>query len=403
MNGLSVALGLFRTPGIGPFLIGRALAATAGWMERITLGWLMWDATGSATAVGVLAFVRLAPSIVLGPLGGVLADRRGSTAILAACQAATVPVALLAAALVAGEVAGPAALLALGAASGVLQALAIGPNKSAVSEVAPRQHLATAIPLSSVTFNAAAFVGPALAGSMIVAFGAAWVFALVAVGAGAFAVILARLPRAHGTPSPPQGAMLAMAEATRAAVRHPVIGPLLWLHVSFSLLMRPIVELLPAVAGKLVGAGPQTLGLLTAAMGLGAFAGSLWLTWRSGSPGLVRPVLLAAVAACLAAFLLALGSGVLQAAACFAALGGALVIRAAGGNTLVQLLVEDRYRGRVMSVWGTTLRIGAALGGLALGALSDVFGMGLVIALAALAALASILPVALLLRRTGLS
>ena len=402
MNGLGVALALFRTPGIGPFLIGRTLAATAGWMERIALGWLMWEATGSATAVGVLAFVRLAPSIVLGPWGGVLADRRGSTLMLAACHAAAVPVALLAAGLVAAGQAGPGVLMALGAASGGFQSLAIGPNKSAVSEVAPRQYLATAIPVASVTFNAAAFVGPALAGVLIASVGAAAVFVLVATGAGAFAAILARLPRAPRTAAPAQAAVAAFSEATRVAARHAVIGPLLWLHVSFSLLMRPIVELLPAVAAKLVGAGPQTLGLLTAAMGAGALAGSLWLTWRSGAPGLVRPVLLAAVAACGAALTLALGSGTPLSAACFATLGGALVIRAAGGNTLVQLVVEDRYRGRVMSVWGTTLRIGAALGGLALGVLADAFGMKPVIALAALSAFVSILAVAPRLHRADL-
>jgi MFS family permease len=181
-------------------------------------------------------------------------------------------------------------------------------------------------------------------------------------------------------------------------MRHPVIGPLLLLHVSFSVLMRPIVELLPAVAGQLVGGGATTLGFLTAAMGLGAFGGSLWLTWRSDRPGLLSPVLGSAFVACGAALLLGASNGAAQAAVAFAALGGALVVRAAGANTVVQLLVEDHARGRVMALWGTILRLGAAVGGLLLGVIADLVGMQIVIVLIALLAFASVLPLVLRLR-----
>jgi len=402
MNGLRVAVQLFRTPGIGPFLAGRAVAATGIWMERIALGWLMWEATGSAGWVGALAFARLIPTALFGPWGGVLADRAGAIRVLQAAYAATGALAVLIAAIVLAGMAGPTALLVLGTVSGALQALANGPMKSALSDVAPRHLLATAVPVGSVTFNAAAFVGPALAGVTIAAFGAAPVFLAVAATAMLFFAILSRLPRTAPEPSPRETALNAFTDAGRIAARHPLIGPLLLLHLAFALLMRPIVELLPAVAGVLLDGGPATLGLLTSAMGVGAFAGSLWLTWRSGSPGLLRPVLGAAAAACIAALLLAASRTDLEAALCFAGFGGALVVRAAGGNTVVQLEVEDRYRGRVMAIWGTILRLGAALGGLVLGLAADAFGMRAVIAAAALLALASIVPVARLLRRKRL-
>lgn len=401
MNGLRIAVELFRTPGIGPFLTGRTLAAAAIWMERIALGWLIWDATGSATWVGTLAFVRLAPSLLFGPWGGILADRFGGVAVLRACYGVTALLALAMAAVVVAGLAEPLTLLVLGTASGALQALANGPMKSAVSDVAPRHRLATAVPVASVTFNVAAFIGPAIAGVLIATVGAASVFALVAASAAGFTLILARLPAGTPAPAAAQSALRAFGEAGGAAMRHPVIGPLLLLHVSFSVLMRPIIELLPAVAGALAGGGPATLGTLTASMGFGAFVGSLWLTWRSGNPRLLGPVLAAAALACLAALLLAASRNELQAALCFAALGGALVIRAAGGNTVVQLAVEDRYRGRVMAIWGTALRLGAAAGGLALGVLADALGMRAIIAAAALLAFLSILPVMLRLRGAG--
>lgn len=223
MNGLRVAAGLFRTPRIGPFLIGRMLAATAVWMERLAFGWMMWAATGSATMVGLLAFVRLAPSLILGPWGGVLADRRGSILVLASCYAASVPVALLAAMLALAAEVGPATVLALGAASGALQAIANGPMKSAVSDVAPRAHLATAVPLASVTFNLAAFFGPAMAGMLIAISGPPVVFLLAALGFGAFVLVLVRLPRTASAPSPQHGAIRAFGEAGLSAMRHPVI------------------------------------------------------------------------------------------------------------------------------------------------------------------------------------
>ena len=389
MSGLRIAASLFRAPQIGPFLIGRTMAATASWMERLALGWLMWEATGSAAMVGGLAFVRLAPSLVLGPWGGVLADRRGSVLVLAACYAASVPLAVAAMMLAMFGILGPEVLLALGAASGALQSIANGPMKSAVSDVTPRAHLATAVPVASVTFNLAAFVGPAIAGGLIAAIGAAPVFLLAAIGFLAFVLVLMRLPRAARVPSPRQGTVLAFSEAGRHALRHPVIGPLFLLHVSFSVLMRPIVEVLPAVSGQLFGGGASTMGLLTASSGLGAFAGSLWLTWRSDRPGLRLRVLGAALAACCAALAVGASEHAPQAAIAFAALGGALVVRAAGANTIIQLLVEDHFRGRVMAMWGTILRIGAGLGGLFLGILADSVGMRPAILLAAVFALLS--------------
>lgn len=402
MNGLRIAVGLLRTPRLGPFLIGRTLAATAIWMERIALGWLIWEATGSAAWVGALAFLRLAPGMVFGPWGGVLADRRGGIAVLRGCYAALALVSAAAAVAVAAGIAGPVVLMLVGTLSGALQSLAAGPLKSAITEVAPRRVLATAVPVASVTFNAAAFVGPAIAGAMIAAAGAAAVFAAVAVLAAGFAAVLAGLPAPVPAPAPARGALRAVAEAGGVAARHPLIGPLMALHIAFSLLMRPIVELLPAVVGGLAGGGSTMLGLLTGATGIGAFAGSLWLTWRSGSPRLVRPVLGAAGLACAAVLALAAGTGATQAALALATLGGALVVRAAGGTTLVQLAVADAYRGRILAIWGTVLRVGAAAGGAVLGVAADAFGIRAAMAVAALLALACLIAVLRRLRAEAL-
>lgn len=379
---------------MGPFLAARAVAATGIWMERIGLGWLVWEATGSAGWVGALAFVRLAPTAFFGPWGGVLADRVGSLRVLRASYLAAAAVSLATAVLVLAGAAGLTALLLLGTASGMLQAIANGPMKAALSEVSPRRLLATAIPLGSVTFNLAAFVGPALAGGMLATSGAAPVFVTAALASALFVGVLVQLPNAPPSGAARGPAIQAFAEAAGAAARDPVIAPLLLMHTVFSLLMRPVIDLLPAVAGGLFGGGPETLGLLTAAMGLGALAGSLWLTWRSGSGELGRRILGAACLAVVAAAALALAATEVQAALCIAALGGALVVRAAGGNTVVQLEVEDALRGRVMSIWGTVLRLGSAVGGLALGLAADRFGFQVSIVVAAVLAALSIPPVA---------
>lgn len=399
MSGWHAAADVLRAPYMAAFLAGRTVAATGIWLERIGLAWIVWEMTGSASWVGVLAFVRLAPTAIFGPWGGVLADRIGSIGVLIFAYLGAALVSLAVAVLLVLGWLGLAAILVLAGISGSLQALANGPMKAAISEVSPRHLLATAVPLGSVTFNLASFIGPAIAGIVLAMAGPTPVFIGAAATAAMFGIVLLRTPRQQMAATGHGPALAAFADAIAEARSDPVIAPLLALHVVFAILMRPVIDLLPVVVGELVDGGPGALGFLTGAMGLGALAGSLWLTWRSDDDRLRRRVLLGAGTAAVAAALLAFATTEWQAAACLLLFGAALVVRGAGGNTLVQMVVEDSYRGRVMSIWGMVLRLGAAIGGLGLGIAADMFGLRPVLLVAAALALASVLPVTRALRR----
>lgn len=399
MSGWNATIELLREPRISVFLAGRALAAMGIWLERIGLTWLVWELTGSAGWVGVLAFVRLMPTLVLTPLGGVLADRIGGVAILLQCFVGAALVAACMAALLFAGAAGLWAVLGIGVLAGALQAVATGPMKSVLSEVAPRHRLATIVPLGSVTFNLAGFVGPALAGVLIATVGTASVFVLAAATSVAFVGALACFRNPPRRTASRGRVMTDFFASVRTARSDPVIAPLMLLHVAFALLLRPVIDLLPVIAGTLADGDAEALGLFGAALGLGALVGSLWLTWRSGGlsgapKALSRRILAGGAVATVAAVALALSSWAIQAALCLCILGGALVVRGAGGNTLVQLTVADAERGRVMSLWGMVLRLGSALGGLILGIAAEVFGLRMVLIAAAIIAGAVLFPVA---------
>ncbi|MEO1090476.1 MAG: MFS transporter [Pseudomonadota bacterium] len=388
---------LLRAPGFGAFLAGRTAAATGTWMERLALGWMVWEATGSTGWLGAVAFLRLAPTLVAGPWGGVLADRAGAVPALARAEfALAAMLAALAAAAWLGDPP-PAALAAAALALGAAQALANAPAKAAVARLSPPELVATAIPVNSVVFHAAAFVGPALAGVTIAVAGPAPVFLAAALASAAFAMVLRSGPPERRDSADLPAASSGFLAALPPALHHPIIRPTLMLHAAFALLLRPIVDLLPAVAGAVGSGGAAMLGLLTGAMGLGAAAGGAWLALRGGAPGLERRMLGGGAVAIAAALALAAAQEAAVAAAALAVLGAALTVRAAGGTTLVQLAVADALRGRVMAAWGVTLRVGAALGGLTLGLAAEAFGLRVV--LAAAAALAA---TALLRARVGL-
>lgn len=373
-------------PHIGGFLAGRLAASIGFWMERIALGWLVWEATQSPGWVGTLAFIRLAPAAFFGPWGGVLADRyaavtvlRRSSLLLAAVMAA------LAALVWAGQTM-LAPMMIFACISGALQSLTTGPMKSAISDITPRRLLPTAVPVASVTFNLAAFIGPALGGAVLVVLGAEAVFALAALGMLVFSLTLLPIPTESCRRGARAGAVRAFGDATKMAHGDPVIGPQLTLHLALSTLLRPIQDLLPAVTGLLLVGGPASLARMTAAMGIGALVGSVWLTLRSGSGNLGARVLGAAGLASAGTLALALAQNEVQALFFIAVLGAAMVVRGAGSNTIVQLNVDDAMRGRVMALSGTILRIASALGALALGLLAELMGLRMTLILAALIA-----------------
>jgi predicted MFS family arabinose efflux permease len=367
---------LLRTPGVAAFLGGRFAAAVGTWSERIAIGWLVWEATRSPGLVGLAAFLRLAPAIALSPLGGVLADRRGAVGILRVTHAVNAAVALLLA--VAAGWLPLWAVLACTAVLGVVQALAAAPIKSVVPQVLPREHLPTALPLSSATFNLAAFAGPAVAGGTIALAGVSAAFLLSVVGCLAFVLALGRWAPTDAAHRGPATGVFRETAAAFAYVRDDAdVRALFLLQVAAAVCLRPFIDLLPAYIGASGEAGAAMLGIATSAIGAGAVLGALWMATSSGAASLTRRLLAGTAVAviCLGWLAFAGFSGwVLPVVLMF---GTAMVVRATATLTLTQLLAPPGMRGRVAGLYSMTIRGGAAAGAAVIGAVGEIAGLDL--------------------------
>ncbi|MGH6915848.1 MAG: MFS transporter, partial [Geminicoccales bacterium] len=241
----------------------------------------------------------------------------------------------------------------------------------------PRADLATAVAINSIVFNLARFIGPALAGVVIVWAGVGTVFALNALSFLAFLFALARLQLpAIAFDRQAQRSMLgAIGEGLRYAAGHPGIGPILLLHAVLAVSARPFVELLPGFAADVFGRGASGLAMLGSAVGLGAVFGGLWLAQRHEQARLTPIALGSSFLVVLSILGFALSSWFLAAIVCVTLAGLGMVVAGIATQTLLQTAVEEGMRGRLLSLFGLIFRGGPALGALVMGVASEAVGL----------------------------
>jgi len=362
------------------YVAGNALNLIGYWMQRIAVGWLTWQLTESATWLGIITLAELGSTLLIGPLGGVIADRYARLRIAQLTQlAATVQTSALALLTFSGQL-NPWILLLLMLVQGVIFSLWQPVRLALITSLVPHQDVASAVALNSVVFNSARFIGPALAGILLVAGNAGWVFVFHALGLLIFWFALSRLQLSQAS-SIRSGKRFAadLADGIRHAVRHPGIGPVLLLMLASCLLLRPVFELLPGFTAAVFQRGAQSLALLAAAPGIGAIFGGLWIGQRATTSGLTQLLLLHTLLlmGLLAVFALAPASdpGFWLALLCLGLAGMALTLSGAGIQTLLQTTINDAYRGRVLSLYGMIMRAGPAIGALCMGVLGDQIGL----------------------------
>lgn len=386
--GLGPIRAALREPAFRAYMSVNAVSVVGTWMQRTAVGWYAWELTASPFWLGMVAFADLFPAVLVGPLGGVLADRFDRRRIMVWTQAALALVTLALALLI---MAGLIGILGLVGMVGVMGAI-IGINQPArlalVPSLVSREHLPTAIALNSVVFNGARFVGPAFAGFAIVLSG---VPAALLVNALSYVPIIIVLPGLVLTeavkPGKWQGAGRALEDGFLYIAKSPILAPIFTFFIALSLSVRPLGDLLPGFAEGVFGAGVEGLATLSAAMGLGAVLGGLWIAWRAASLHLEAALRLQiAVAVTAAAF--ALSPTIWFAVPAIAAFGFVLVACGVALHTAIQMGVEPALRGRVMSFFGLVFRSVPALGALALGALAEAVGLRAAMLAAALIFLA---------------
>jgi MFS family permease len=356
------------------FFAGQGVSLVGTWMTRLATGWLVFRLGGSDAAwlLGIVSFAGLAPAFVLGPLAGVLVDRWNRHTVLLVTQVLSLlqSAALAAVAFSAGPGTGTIWLIVgLSILQGLVNAFDMPARQSLLVEmVARREDLPNAIALNSSLVNGSRLVGPALAGVVIAAAGEAWCFVVDAVSylAVVAALLAMRLPpreRARATASIGRH----LIEGVRYAFGFPPIRSLLLLLALVSFAAMPYSVLLPVFAADVLGGGPNTLGLLSAASGVGALAGALYLASRSSVIGLGRVIVAATFVLGFALIGFSRSGAVWLSAALLVLTGAGMMVQMAAANTLIQTMVDEDKRGRVMGFFGMAFQGAAPFGSLLAG------------------------------------
>jgi MFS family permease len=359
-----------KVPNFRIFAIGHFVAVVALWMQRIAQDWLVLELSGSVTAVGITVALQFMPSLLLGPWGGMVADRFAKRRILMLCQslaailAATLAVLSLTGAIQVWHVYSVALML------GLVTVLDQPARQVFVNELVGPKYLRNAISVNSTTFQLGGLIGPALAGVLLTAVGAGWAFAANAVACCSTVTMLLLLRKDQlflSPPAPKKKGMLR--EGLRYALSKPTIyWP--WLMAGFiAVFAMSLPVMLAAFADHVFDVGAGGYGLLNALVALGALAGAVASTRR-------RRLRLRSVVFCAGMYGLML---------CLAALApsmpwfGAVMVLSGfwclmfltGSNQLVQISSNVAIRGRVMSLYIMVLIGGQAIGGPLLGWIAE--------------------------------
>lgn len=389
------AFAALRHPGFRLFWIGAFISNSGGWIQTVAQGWLVLELTDSAFMLGLVGFMATLPMLVLLLVGGVYADRVNRRRLLIGMMAVMMASAATLAVLTALDVVSVWHVALLAFMTGCALAMAAPAYQAFVHDLVGRDLLQNAIALNSTQFNLSRIIGPSLAGLAVGAVGLAGSFGLNAVSflAAIGALLLVKAGRARAKNPPPLWQSLV--EGFAYARARPRIQALLLLTALMSILAMPYATLLPIVARDVLGLGADGLGYLFAAGGVGAVAGALALAvmGRRGPWGLPRGLYLlgCVLLAGLATAALGLARSPLVAGATLVALSFAATSSIALMNTLLQELVDDDMRGRVMGMYGLAFMGTFPIGNLLAGTLAAVLTASNALALSgAMLALATV-------------
>jgi MFS family permease len=353
------------------FFLGQGTSLVGTWVTRIAASWLVYRLTNSALLLGVVGFVDQIPTLVLAPFAGVFIDRWNRHRVLVVTQVCSMLQSLTLGVLTLSGRITVYDLMLLQALQGIVNAFDTPARQSFVVEmVEDRRDLANAIALNSSLVNGSRIVGPAIGGVLIALVGEGWCF--VADGVSYIAVI-ASLAAMHVRPFAPATEIVPVRQALVAGFRYvagfPPVRSGLLLVALVSTLGMPYQVLMPVMATDVLGGGPHTLGMLMTATGIGALAGTLYLASRASVVGLGRQIGRAAMVFGVALIVFSVSRNLWLSLLVLPISGAGFMMTLAATNTVVQTIVPEHLRGRVMSFYTMaflgTAPIGSLIGGLA--------------------------------------
>jgi MFS family permease len=357
-----VTFAALAIPNYRRYIAGQSVSLIGTWMQMAAQSWLVLTLTHSATTLGVIVGLQTLPVLLLGPYGGVIADRVDKRRLMVALQIAMGVQALVLGVL---TVTGAVRLWEIGALAvllGLNNAFENPARQAFMLEMVGAEDLRNAVSLNSVLVNVARVIGPAVAGVLIATVGEGACFLVNAASFAAVVASLATLDRTAIFPSPPSGREPGqLREGLRYVRRTPQLGvPLLMMALAGCLAYEFQVTL-PVMARQGLHVGASGYGFMVAAMGVGAIVGGLFVATR-GKTGLPTLVMAASAFGVLLLFAAVAPSLPVEVFA-LALAGGASISFMATGNSTLQLNAEPSMRGRVMSLWFVAFQGSTPIGG----------------------------------------
>lgn len=376
MSAISHSWRALRSRNFQLFFFGQSISVIGTWMTRLATSWLVYRLTHSPLMLGLVSFSGQFLSFLVGPFAGVWVERLNRRKLLLWTQAAGGLQSLALAVLTLSGAIRLWEIIALVALQGLINAFDMPGRQSFLSlMVEDRSDLGNAIAINSSMANGARLIGPAIAGALVASVGEGWCFLTDAVS---YIPVIASLALMRIRPTAVTRATRSMLEEMREGWTYVrtflPIRTILTLFALLSLMGWPYSVLLPVFAGKVLHGGPHTLGWLTGASGVGALVSGLSLAARRSVVGLTSMLRIAAVVLGGALIGFGLSHTLWLSLVLMALVGFGLMQAAAAANTIVQSLVTDEMRARVMSYYTMAFFGSAPLGSLLAGTLAERIG-----------------------------
>jgi MFS family permease len=369
------------------FFSGQLISLIGTWMQNIAQAWLVYRLTGSSLLLGSVAFAGQFPVFLVAPIGGIVADRYHKQSVVIATQTASMILALLLAILTLTHTVQVWHIFVLSALLGVVNAFDIPGRQAFLVDMVGKEDLMNAIALNSSMFNGARIIGPAIAGILVAHIGEGWCFFANAVSYIAVIAGLMLMRVEHRPHQRVDSPLTHLLEGFRF-VRHttPIRSILLLLGL-VSLVAMPYTVLMPIFADKILHGGARALGLLMGATGIGAMFGALTLAAKRGVRGLGRWISFSCAGFGVSLILFSFSRYLWLSAALLLPVGFCMMLQMSSSNTLIQAMVPDELRGRVMAAYSMMFMGMGPVGAFFGGALADRLGAPITVCMGAVASI----------------
>jgi MFS family permease len=356
------------------FLFGQIVSLIGTWMQNVAQSWLVYRLSHSELLLGATWFCAQIPVFALGSIGGLASDRYSRHRIVVATQTLSMLQAFTLGILTLwGHVEVPQ-ILVLAVALGILNAFDMPARQSLIVELAGKDDLLNAISLNSTIFNGARIAGPAVAGVLVAALGEGACFMLNGVSFLAVIAALLAMRVPPRTQRLTESSWSHLLDGFRYAWNHSLVRSILMLMAVTTVAGMPAVVLMPFFADDIFHRGSQGLGFLMGAMGIGAVVGTLFLAYRAHTSGLYRVIGSSAVLTGAAFILFSASPWFYLSLIVMPVIGFSVMRQNTAANTLLQTLIPDQYRGRIMALYAMTVVGLGPFGSLAAGAVAHAVG-----------------------------